>query len=142
MVLILIRLIRAWRERGGVASPDAGNAAAIAAPASILAGSQSRSARRAAASGPLALLAHQIHFDLLASLRNPRARFFTIIFPIVLLVILASVFGHGTTIVDGVQVKLSRFYVPGILAMSIITTDNGSLRRRIRAISRGSASSR
>ena len=98
------------------------------APANIIAGSRSRAARRTAAgAGPLALLAHQVRFDLLASFRNPRARFFTIIFPIVLLVILAGVFGHGTTVVDGVHVKLSHFYVPGILAMSIITSAYATL---------------
>ncbi len=72
------------------------------------------------------LLAHQIRYDLLASVRNPRARFFTFMFPILLLVILAGVF-HGTTAVDGVTVKLARFYVPGIIALSIITTAYGGL---------------
>jgi len=74
----------------------------------------------AAARGPLALVAHQVRYDLLASFRNPRARFFTFIFPVVLLVILAGVFGSGHTVILGVRVKLARFYVPGILAMSII----------------------
>jgi ABC-2 type transport system permease protein len=73
------------------------------------------------------LLIHQVRYDLRASLRNPRARFFTFFFPILLLVIFAGVFGHGTTVVDGVTVKLARFYVPGILAMSIITAAYGSL---------------
>lgn len=128
MILILTRLFRAWQQRNSAASPRAGDAAVIHAPASIIAGSRSRAARRTAAGGgPLALLAHQVRFDLLASFRNPRARFFTIIFPIVLLVILAGVFGHGTTVVDGVDVKLSHFYVPGILAMSIITSAYATL---------------
>jgi ABC-2 type transport system permease protein len=74
----------------------------------------------AAARGPIALLAHQVRYDLLASLRNPRARFFTFFFPILLLVIFTGVFGNGMTTIDGVHVKLSRFYVPGILAMSIV----------------------
>jgi ABC-2 type transport system permease protein len=73
-----------------------------------------------AARGPLALLAHQVRYDVLASLRNPRARFFTFFFPILLLVIFTGVFGNGMTTIDGVHVKLSRFYVPGILAMSIV----------------------
>jgi ABC-2 type transport system permease protein len=128
MILILIRLIRAWRERGSVASPEAGDAAVMPAPVSFIAGSHSGPARRTAASvGPLALIAHQVRFDLLASFRNPRARFFTIIFPIVLLVILAGVFGSSTTVVDGVHVKLSHFYVPGILALSIITSAYATL---------------
>ena len=75
-----------------------------------------------ASRGPLALLVHQARYDTLASLRNPRARFFTFMFPIMLLLIFSSVFGHGkTTLVDGTQVSLSRFFVGGIMALSVIT---------------------
>ncbi|MDQ6777833.1 MAG: ABC transporter permease [Actinomycetota bacterium] len=75
-----------------------------------------------AARGPLALLAHEARYDTLASMRNPRARFFTFMFPILLLVIFSSVLGHGkTTVVDGTHVSLSRYFVGGIVAMSIIT---------------------
>jgi ABC-2 type transport system permease protein len=86
-----------------------------------------KSGPSAAARGPLAVLAHQVRYDLRASMRNPRARFFTFFFPILLLVIFASVFGHGTTVVDGVRVKLARYYVPGILAMSIINATYSNL---------------
>ena len=114
MILILMRLYRAWRDRRPVGAEAA-----------------NRSPRHAslspAARGLPALLFHQVRYDLLTSLRNPRARFFTFLFPILLLVIFASVFGHGTTTVAGVTVKLSRFYVPGILTMSIITAAYGSL---------------
>ena len=74
----------------------------------------------AAARGPLGLLAHQVRYDVRTSLRNPRARFFTFFFPILLLVVFNGVFGHGHTIVEGVRVSLKVFYVPGILAMSIV----------------------
>ncbi len=77
--------------------------------------------------GPIALLAHQVRYDVRASLRNPRARFFTFFFPIVLLVIFTGVFGHGTTTIDGTHVKLSRFYVPGILAVSIVVASYANL---------------
>jgi ABC-2 type transport system permease protein len=89
--------------------------------------SQTRERRRsAAARGPLALLAHQARYELLTAGRNPRARFFTFVFPILLLVIFAGVF-HGTTTVDGAHVKLSRYFVSGILAMSIVLASYGSL---------------
>lgn len=128
MILILIRLYRAWRERTALARASVAEAAVIAAPASITSASQRRGAHASAAGrGPLALVAHQVRYDLLASFRNPRARFFLLVFPIVLLVILAGVFGHGTTVVDGVHVQLSRFYVPGIVAMSIITAAYATL---------------
>jgi ABC-2 type transport system permease protein len=75
----------------------------------------------------LALLAHQVRYDVRIGLRNPRARFFTFVFPILLLVIFTGVFGHGTTTIDGVRVKLSHFYVAGILAMSIVVASYGNL---------------
>jgi len=74
-----------------------------------------------------ALLIHQVRYDLLASLRNPRARFFTFFFPVLLLVVFAGLFGHGTTTFDGVRISLARFYVSGILAMSIITVAYGNI---------------
>jgi len=80
----------------------------------------------AAARGPIALLAHQARYELLTAGRNPRARFFTFVFPILLLVIFAGVF-HGTTTVDGAHVKLSRYFLSGILAMSIVLASYGSL---------------
>jgi ABC-2 type transport system permease protein len=81
-----------------------------------------------AARGPLALLFHQARFDTLASIRNPRARFFTFIFPILLMVIFSSVFGHGkSTVVDGSHVTLARFFVGGIMAMSVIVSSYAGL---------------
>jgi ABC-2 type transport system permease protein len=72
------------------------------------------------------MLAHQTRYELLTARRNPRARFLTFFFPVVLLVIFAGVF-HGATTVDGVQVKLSRYFVFGILAMSIVLSCYASL---------------
>jgi len=96
--------------------------AAPTAPATNSAVSETRARRSTAAHGPIALLAHQVRFELLASARNPRARFFTFMFPIILLVVFIGVFGHkGHTVINGVSVPLSRFYVGGILAMAIIT---------------------
>ena len=124
--MLLIRaLIRAYRRRQAARRPEAAE-------------------RQSAASrGTLSLLVHQARYDLLASLRDPRARFFTLIFPIVLLVIFAGVFGSGTTTVDGVSIDTARFFVPGIVTMSIVTAayagvlirtansrENGLLKRR------------
>ena len=71
MFFLVKYLIRAWRRRQD--SP-AGRELTMPAPSP------------AAARGPLALLVHQVRYDLRASLRNPRARFFTFFFPILLLV--------------------------------------------------------
>jgi ABC-2 type transport system permease protein len=111
MIYKLIRqLIQSWRGTGAAGASGGRRASAGA----------SSGGRSAAARGPLALLFHQVLADLRVSLRNPRARFFTFFFPILLLVVFNGVFGSGHTTVDGVHVKLSVFYVPGILTMSVV----------------------
>lgn len=144
IVFLLINyLIKLWRRRrGSDPSSPAGEDASGAVSAAPLAGQQPsgdtgaevlaassagsrRSAPRtdrpsAASRGPLMLLAHQAFYDLRTSLRNPRARFMGFIFPLVLLVIFNGVFGKGHTVIDGTRVDLKVFYVPGILAMSIV----------------------
>jgi len=82
--------------------------------------------RSAASRGTLALLAHQTRYELLTARRNPRARFLIFIFPILLLVIFAGVF-QGSTTVDGVHVKLSRYFVFGILTMAIVLASYANL---------------
>src|SRR4051794_5428606 len=109
MILILIRLYRRWRD-------------SRRKQASVSEIAQSPRAR-----SPLALVAHEARYDLIAAWRNPRARFFTFFFPVLLLVIFAGVFGDGTTTVDGVKVDLARFFVPGILAMSVVTGAYGNV---------------
>lgn len=79
-------------------------------------------ARTPAARGPLALGLHATRYELRAMARNPRARFFTVAFPVLLLVIFGSIFGDERTTVNGVEVTLTRFYVPGIIAMTVVTS--------------------
>jgi ABC-2 type transport system permease protein len=64
------------------------------------------------------LVLHQARFDLLAFLRNPQSRFFTLVLPIIFLVIFVSVFGNNT--VGPQQVKASTYYVPGLSALAVI----------------------
>jgi ABC-2 type transport system permease protein len=68
--------------------------------------------------GPVALVAHQARYDLIGLLRNRQARFFTLILPLLFLVIFVSVFGNNT--VGPNHVKVSTYYVPGISALAII----------------------
>jgi ABC-2 type transport system permease protein len=70
----------------------------------------------AAARGPLFLVVHQARYDLLGILRNRQARFFTLILPLLFLIIFVGIFGDHT--VDGV--KLSTYYVPGLAALGVI----------------------
>ena len=54
---------------------------------------------------------HQARYDLLGFLRNRQARFFTLVLPLIFLVIFVSVFGNHT--VGPEHVKASTYYVPG-----------------------------
>ncbi|HXY80142.1 MAG TPA: ABC transporter permease [Gaiellaceae bacterium] len=72
----------------------------------------------AAGRGRLALVLHQSRYDLRAFLRNKQSRFFTLILPLLFLVIFVSVFGNHVVGPDGV--KASTYYVPGLSAMAVI----------------------
>jgi ABC-2 type transport system permease protein len=63
------------------------------------------------------VIAHQIRFDLLAFFRNRQLRFFTVILPVIFLVIFVSVFGNKT-LSNGA--KASTYYVPGLAALGVI----------------------
>jgi ABC-2 type transport system permease protein len=67
-----------------------------------------------------ALVAHQLRYDLLVSWRNPQSRFFTIVLPVIFLVLLTSLFGNHYSHVNGVLIKNSTFYVPGIATLGVV----------------------
>lgn len=69
------------------------------------------------------LTLHQFRYGLRAFMRNRQARFFTLILPVLFLVILASVVGAQASAVKvpGGVIDLSVFYVPGIIALGIIS---------------------
>ncbi len=66
------------------------------------------------------LFVHQFRSDLRRFWRTPQSRYFTVLLPIVFLVIFAAIF-KGTTIIDGKALKLTTFYVPGIMTLGIIS---------------------
>ncbi|MGA2321947.1 MAG: ABC transporter permease [Solirubrobacteraceae bacterium] len=66
------------------------------------------------------LFAHQFRSDLLRFWRNPQSRYFTVLLPIVFLVIFAAIF-KGTTIADGRPISITTFYVPAIMTLGIIS---------------------
>ncbi len=66
------------------------------------------------------MFAHQFRSDLARFWRNPQSRYFTVLMPIVFLVIFATIF-KGTTVVDGRRITITTFYVPGIMALGIIS---------------------
>lgn len=70
----------------------------------------------------LALVRHQFRYDLLAFFRNGQSRFFTLALPLLFLVIFATVFGNATVkIPGGSEVKQTTYYVPGIVALGVIS---------------------
>lgn len=71
-----------------------------------------------------ARLLHQSRFDLLVFRRNPAATFFTVIFPLIFLVIFTSIFGDQE-LENGVRADTR--YVPGILAMAVISATLANL---------------
>jgi ABC-2 type transport system permease protein len=72
----------------------------------------------AAARGPLFLVLHQARYDLLGILRNRQARFFTLILPLLFLIIFVGVFGDH--VVGPGRTKASAYYVPGLAALGVI----------------------
>ncbi len=68
----------------------------------------------------LTLVGHQFRYDQKAFWRNPAAVFFTVMFPVVLLLIFATVFGDETVDVRG-GVETTTYYVPAIITLSVIS---------------------
>ena len=77
-----------------------------------------------------ALFRHQFRVDLLRFWRNSQSRYFTVLLPIVFLVIFAAIF-KGTTVIDGKTIKLTTFYVPGIMTLGIISASYVNLTQAI-----------
>ena len=89
------------------------------------------------------LFLHQLRYDLLSIRRNPRAQFFILALPLLLLVTFAGLFGTDAVEVAGQQVAANRASVPGIMGLAVLTSafmsltmtviaqrENGILKRR------------
>jgi len=72
------------------------------------------------------LVLHQFRYDQKAFWRNPAAVFFTVAFPVVLLLIFATVFNGQTIEVDG-GVEITAYYVPAIITLAVISATMQSL---------------
>ena len=73
------------------------------------------------------LVLHQFRYDQKAFWRNPASVFFTVMFPVVLLLIFGAVFGGKSVQVDGVSIKTTSYYVPAIITLSVISATMQSL---------------
>ena len=70
----------------------------------------------------LALAARQVWYLNKAFVRNPASAFFTLVFPLMFLVIFSVIFGNGSLqIAPGHVVSVATFYVPSISTFSVIT---------------------
>jgi ABC-2 type transport system permease protein len=76
------------------------------------------------------LLTSQFRADLRIFWRNPQSRYFTLLLPIVFLVIFAAIF-KGTTVVDGKPIDITTYYVPGIMTLGIISASFVNLTQAI-----------
>ena len=74
----------------------------------------------------MSLVLHQFRYDQKAFWRNPASVFFTVAFPVVLLLIFATVFGDQTVDVRG-GIKTTTYYVPAIITLSVISATMQSL---------------
>jgi ABC-2 type transport system permease protein len=82
----------------------------------------SSSGRNWRAVGGARLVAHQLRYDLLIAARDPQGRFFTLVLPVIFMVLLTSLFGNHGHLVDGHVIKNSTYYVPGISTLGIIAS--------------------
>lgn len=74
----------------------------------------------------IALVLHQFRYDQKAFWRNPAAVFFTVGFPVILLLIFATVFGGQTIDLRG-GIDTTAYYVPAIITLSVISATMQSL---------------
>src|SRR5689334_10885573 len=73
--------------------------------------------------GDLALVARQTYYGLKTTRRNPRALVFSILFPIVLLLLFNSIFTSGEkndVDVGGISLDLNTYFTAGLMAYAIM----------------------
>jgi ABC-2 type transport system permease protein len=69
----------------------------------------------------LDLVLHQARYDVLTLIRNRRARVFTLVMPVVLLVVFAAIWGDQMVGSGVSEATLASYYVPGLTGLAIIT---------------------
>ena len=74
----------------------------------------------------MSLVLHQLRYDQKVFWRNPASVFFTVAFPVILLLIFATVFGDQTVDVRG-GIETTAYYVPAIVTLAVISATMQSL---------------
>lgn len=75
------------------------------------------------------LVLHQFRFEQKVFWRSPPAVFFTVMFPVIFLILLSSLFGNGT--IDELGIKASTYYVPGIITVAVVSATLVNVAMRI-----------
>ena len=73
-----------------------------------------------------ALVAHQFRFDQKTFWRNPASVFFTVLLPVMFLLIFATIFGNDTIEELG-GIKTTTYYVPAIITLAVVSATMQSL---------------
>ncbi len=68
----------------------------------------------------MSLVLHQYRYDQKQFWREPASVFFTVVLPLIFFVLFAAIFGSSTTRVGGEEIDTATYYVPAILALSLI----------------------
>jgi ABC-2 type transport system permease protein len=72
-----------------------------------------------------ALALHQFRFDQKTFWRNPASVFFTVLLPVMFLLIFATIFGDET--IEELGVKTTTYYVPAIITLGVVSASCQSL---------------
>ncbi len=72
-----------------------------------------------------ALALHQFRFDQKTFWRNPASVFFTVLLPVMFLLIFATIFGDET--IEELGVKTTTYYVPAIITLGVVSASFQSL---------------
>jgi len=65
------------------------------------------------------LVIHQFRFEQKVFWRSPAAVFFTVMFPVIFLLIFSSLFGDDT--IEELGIKTTVYYVPGIITLAVVS---------------------
>ena len=76
---------------------------------------------------PGRLVGRQMRFELRVFLRDRRATFFTLAFPLMMLILYGAVFGDETVTVEGRDVTWLTFWVPALATLSIVSASFAGL---------------
>jgi len=77
----------------------------------------------------LALVVHQFRFEQKVFWRSPAAVFFTVMFPVIFLLIFSSLFGNDE--IEELGIKTTVYYVPGIVTLAVVSATLVNVAMRI-----------